>query len=993
LAVSLLMNSIPREEENGSTRTCRFYNVRVALSVGTRLGPFEIVAPLGAGGMGEVYRARDTRLGREVALKILPERVANDPTALARFEREAQVLASLSHPNIVMLHDIGKHENVVYAIMELLRGQTLRSKLAGKPLAWQKACEYGNAIADGLAAAHAGGVIHRDLKPDNIFVANPDQIKILDFGLARFESSADEPQSWLPTTPGTAPGLALGTVGYMSPEQIRGTDVDLRTDIFSLGCVLYEMISGKAPFFRNTAADTMSAILKEQPLQLIDSVAGIPPEMDQIVLHCLEKNREQRFQSAQDLAFDLKQISTATHRVSSGSAIRPTPQRSRKRILWPAIGFVFLLILAAFGFWFYKISAVDKGERIPIAVADFLNETQEKELNGLSGMFITSLEQSSRLAVMTRSRMFDILKQMGKKEMNTIDEAVGRELCKHAKVPVLVTASVRKFGQLYTIDLKILEPDANEYLFTAIEQGKGQESIPQMLDHLSQKTRIGLKEKESQIHAANKKIGESTTTDLQAYQHYFQGEQFVNRLHMPEAEKEFSKAVELDPAFGLAFYRLAYVRSWSLNEAAIEPMQKAMQYITKVPEKEQLLFHAFESHLQGKDKEAIALYQKVVEKYPTEKEAVWMIGDLSFHTADYKKAEEYLKKVLEMDRQFDRAYQHLNWTYFAIDQPEKALTITRQYVANSPSFDSYNELYFVLRQTGHREEALQLIESMKQLYPDDPRIQSLVMNLYTERGEFEKAEQVARTMIASSDPNVQRRGVSDLQSLYGYLGRMKEMLAVLQQQREMALQQHDSSAVASAYLGEALVHLFIRQDPEKARATMAPAIRMEQYANPDYYRDLFNLYMGLGDVDKTEDLAQRLKANSPFYVPMAAAVRHKSEHQIDRAIQEFQQVSRNSGNFLLRVAGHTEAGALFVEQHKFTEAAAEYKSAVKLFHPLHPFYGIILYRLADAFDRAGDRTSAIKTYRELLNRWTQADPDFPPYVQAKRRLAALENRS
>jgi eukaryotic-like serine/threonine-protein kinase len=962
----------------------------MALAVGTRLGPFEVVAPLGAGGMGEVYRARDTRLGREVALKILPERVANDEGALARFEREAQVLASLSHPNIVVLHDFGKHGNVLYAVMELLRGETLRSKLAGKPIPWQKACEYGIAIAEGLAAAHAGGVIHRDLKPDNIFVAKPDQIKILDFGLARFESASDQADSRLTTTPGTEPGKAMGTVGYMSPEQIRAMDIDLRTDIFSLGCVLYEMVSGKAPFFRNTAADTMSAILKEQPTQLIDSVPGIPPELDQIILHCLEKDREQRFQSAQDLAFDLKQISTAGHRVSSSSAIATAAAKSRKRVLWPALGLAFFLVLAAVSFWFYKNSALEEGERIPIAVADFLNETDEKELNGLSGMFITSLEQSSRLAVMTRSRMFDILKQMKKEGIDKIDEAVGREICKHANVPVLVKASVRKFGQLYTIDLKILDPDANEYLFTAIEQAKGQESIPQMLDKLSQKTRIGLKEKESQIQAANKKIGESTTTDLEAYQHYFQGEEYLNRLRMEEAEKEFSKAVELDPGFGMAYYRLAYARSWGINEAGIEPMNKAMQYIAKVPEKEQLLFRAFEMHLQGKDKEAIAHYQQVVEKYPTEKEAVWMIGDLSFHTADYKKAEDYLKKVLQMDRKFERAYQHLGWTYFAMKQPEKALETTRLYVANVPSFDSYNELYTILKETGRHEETTKLVERMKQLYPDDPRTQTLVTEIFIEKGEYEKAEELSQTMMSSTDPEVQWSGLWNLKSLYLYSGRMKEVLALFQKEREMALQQGNQGNVASAYLGEALFHFYFRQDADQARAAMAPAIQMEQYANEDYYRELFNLYLGLEDLENTEAFAQRLKANSLFYPKIAAALRLKLKHQNEQAIQQFQQIGKESGNFFLAITGHVKAADLLVESRRFQEASQEYETALNQLPQLHPFYGVLLYQHANALDQGGDQISAVKQYRKLLNRWKQADKDFPMYIQAKKRLAVLE---
>src|SRR5947209_11749461 len=232
------------------------------LTASTRLGPYEIVTPLGAGGMGEVYRACDTRLGREVAVKVLPEPFASDPDRLARFEREARAVAALSHPNILAIHDYGAQGAITYAVMELLEGQTLRGRLAKGPLPCREAMEVAGAVAEGLAAAHAKGIIHRDIKPENLFLTSDGRVKILDFGLARVEATAAPEAETGPYVPAlTEPGVVMGTIGYMSPEQVRGLVVDARSDVFAVGCVLYEMLAGQRPFQRRTAADTASAIL------------------------------------------------------------------------------------------------------------------------------------------------------------------------------------------------------------------------------------------------------------------------------------------------------------------------------------------------------------------------------------------------------------------------------------------------------------------------------------------------------------------------------------------------------------------------------------------------------------------------------------------------------------------------------------------------------------------------------------------------------------
>jgi eukaryotic-like serine/threonine-protein kinase len=297
----------------------------MALTSGTKLGPYEIVSQAGAGGMGEVYRARDTRLGRDVAIKVLPEALANDADRLRRFEQEARTISALNHPNILGIHDIGVHDGAPFLVSEFLEGQTLREKLVSGPLPVRRAIEYALGVAQGLAAAHEKGIVHRDLKPENVFVTRDGRIKVLDFGLAKLVRPEENHKTAVTlTSPATLPGMVMGTVGYMSPEQVRGEPIDPRSDIFSFGAVLYEMLTDKRAFKRETSAETMTAILREEPEALNDTVWQGPLELQRILARCLEKNVARRFQSASDLAFAVESLS------GTSTAKRVSQPKSRR---------------------------------------------------------------------------------------------------------------------------------------------------------------------------------------------------------------------------------------------------------------------------------------------------------------------------------------------------------------------------------------------------------------------------------------------------------------------------------------------------------------------------------------------------------------------------------------------------------------------------------------------------------------------------------------
>ncbi|MGB6249802.1 MAG: protein kinase [Terriglobales bacterium] len=379
----------------------------MALASGSKLGPYEIQSPLGAGGMGEVYRAKDARLGRDVALKILPESLAREIDRLRRFEQEARAVAALNHPNILAIHDIGQHEGLPFLVSELLDGESLRATLDRGALPQRKAIEYGVQIAHGLAAAHEKGIIHRDLKPGNIFVTKDGRIKILDFGLAKLAQKAGaEPEEMTLTSAHTAAGVVMGTASYMAPEQVRGEAVDARTDIFAFGAVLYEMLSGQRAFRRDTAAETMTAVLKDDPpdlsTQQSDSTRPVSPALERIVRRCLEKNPEQRFQSARDLSFALSALSGT----EASTAVRAATAATRRISLLPWLAAALALVAVAAATWFVaRRPQPTMRMQFALAVPDEMSISHMAVSRDGSMLVFVSPEESSALPMLYVQRI------------------------------------------------------------------------------------------------------------------------------------------------------------------------------------------------------------------------------------------------------------------------------------------------------------------------------------------------------------------------------------------------------------------------------------------------------------------------------------------------------------------------------------------------------------------------------------------------------------
>jgi serine/threonine protein kinase/tetratricopeptide (TPR) repeat protein len=1016
--------------------------------IGQIVSHYKILDKLGEGGMGIVYRAHDTKLDRTVALKFLPPQVSATEQDKIRFTQEARAAAALNHPNVCQIYRIDEvdappasgrqGEKMMFIEMEHVDGHTLRRKLAAGALPLADVLTWGLQIADALQEAHGHGIVHRDIKAENIMVSAKGQAKVMDFGLAKLKGSLKLTRS----------SSTVGTLAYMAPEQIQGGEVDARSDIFSFGVVLYEMLTGRTPFRGEHEAAMMYSILNEEPEPLEKTLPDAPPELLHVMNRALEKNPDDRYQSIHEMAIDLRRMKKDSSKVSrrsmgsmpaapgagagsptgpvrhsgaesgaetparqTGSAGAPSaeigsPRKSTTVTLnIPTIGRGALLrwgvpvvvVAAAIVGYFtlYSGAGTDPGVRIPVAVADFQNQTTEDDLNGLSGMLITSLEQSRRLSVMTRSRMFDVLKQMGRTDVAKIDESLGREICRRSKVGALVVASVSKFDQLYIIDMKVLDPEKNEYILTLKEEGEGKSSIPGMIDRLSEQTRLGLKETASDVDATSQAVAEMTTPSMEAYQAYFSGEEFINKLNFDSAAIEFRRAVAIDSTFAVAHYRLAYSLSWNQEPGAAEAIAHAMRYVDRVPKKESYLIRGEDAIVRHEVDRGLAIYREMLTLYPDDKEANYLLGDYSFHGFDYPTAETALKKVLSIDPTFSRAYQHLSWTYLFSNRIPEMREVARRYVKNVPSESAYLWLAESFVQEGNFDSALAVCREAMKVSADDVDIRSLEGTVYLSRREFDRAAAVFRGMAETpgSGPVRIRAGLKGLVTEAVWSGRYRE--ALRRQDRLIAFDaaQQDSALLAAGLAWRAHLAIVLRGDTSEARTFIDRALALKAYGDQDFYLGLEAYYGASGDFEHAREIVRTsLAVVRPFGVRYNDALSEYRTGNYGSAIRLFREQP-----FLFH------DGLLFLA--KSFAATNQTDSALAVLSDLKNFYGGTFFGFADTrsltearanhlagtiYEKTGDRKKAVEHYGVLLDLWKVADTDIPELVDAKKRLAALK---
>ncbi len=954
------------------------------LRPGAVVGRFDLVREVGRGGFGVVYEAKDRDLGRSVAFKAVR---AGGRLALReeRLLREAEAAARLSHPNIVTLYDLGRCEQGPYLVMEMLRGETLEQRLEQGPIPLREAVRIGTEVARGVAHAHAQGVVHRDLKPGNVFLCEGGQVKVLDFGLAHAFGQR------------RAEG---GTPAYMGPEQWRRAPEDERTDVFALGVILFQMLTRELPF------EDGKAIQGAKPAPALE----VPkePALGDLIARMLSKDPTRRPRDAGEVLPALEAFQREMER-TAGDASAPVRKRPRTGLRLGALLAAGLVLGAGAAALAIRRSlrapGVPDDGRIIVAVADFANETEDRELNGLSGLLITSLEQSKRLVVLTRTKMVDVLRQAGHADVERIDEVLGQQVARQAGARAFLVAAIHHFDRSYTVELRALDPQRDAYLFTVKETAASKAAIPDLIDRLAEDARRELRESADDVAASQIRVAQAVTGSLEAYERYFRGVQFQEGARYEEAIAEYRKATQIDPAFALAHYRIAYAGffaglPWAVIVAESEA---ANEHAEKAPEKERLLIQAWKAKLDNRNTEAVALYSRAVSLYPDDKQVSFMAGEHLYHWGKFAESLPHFERAVALDPTWEWARYHIVDDLLLLGHYAEALDRARTWVAEKPDADTHRWLsraLFVNGRWAEAEEAgrraLAMAERAGPFSWGAYWSRFAILDAVIWRERYEEAEELLRPVV---DPQAKAsdraRGVPAMAEVLSYEGRRREALQLIDGLR-------GEGASDANRIGLRIYHLLgagapIRREVEEAVRLGVPA---RQLAVP--------LAMA-GDLEAARRGAADLEPESPERALLQAVVAWR-QGDLTGAATRFTALS---GNAALDYAPFSRLALaeIALASGRAADAVALLESygnsAIVCLRQSPPppeifrafFAGYLrswayprsLYLRALAHERLGERAKARETIDHLLILWRRADSDLPLLAEAKALRKRLES--